>query len=70
MGFKMYGYWARIIKVYRKPSWKNCSGKTNIRIIFFWDTVYQRTFEHIYINKFSGREELLEMIRLEVFIFL
>ena len=57
MEIKMYGYEARIIKVHRKPSWKSCSGKTNIHIIFFGDTVSQGTFENISnvcpINKFS-----------------
>ena len=40
-----------------KPSRKSCSGKTNILIIFFEDTIAQETFEHIYdacpIKKFS-----------------
>ena len=66
----MKGYGARIIKVHRKPSTKSYSGKANIRIIFFEDSVLQETFEHIYdvcpIKKFSGGEELLEIIRLKV----
>ena len=53
-----------------KPSRKSCRGKTNIRIIFVGDTVSQGTYEHIYdvcpIKTFSGKEELLETIKLEV----
>ena len=47
-----------MIKVHRKPSSKNCSGKTNICNFFVGDTVSQETFERIYnicpIKKFSG----------------
>ena len=43
--------------VYCKSSWKICSGKTNMLIIFFGDIVSQRTFEHLYdicpMKKFS-----------------
>ena len=39
MCFKMRGYGARIIKVHCKPSRKSCSGQTNIRIIFFEDSL-------------------------------
>ena len=39
MGFKMYGYGARINKLHCKSSRKSCSGKTNIRIIFFGDSL-------------------------------
>ena len=39
MGFKMLGYGARIMKMHPKQSRKSCSGKTNIRNIFFGDTV-------------------------------
>ena len=53
-----------------KSSGKSCNGKTNIRTIFFGDTVSQGTFKHIYnvgpVEKFSRWEVLLEIIRLEV----
>ena len=46
-----------------KPSRKSYNGKTNIRIIFFGDTVYQGTFEHIYdiclIKNFGGGGSLI-----------
>ena len=65
---KCLGFRLELVNV--KPSWKSCSGKTNIHIIFFGDTVSQGTFEHIYgvgpIKKFRGGKELLEIIKLKV----
>ena len=59
-----------MIKVQCKLSGKSCSGKTNLSIIFFGDTVSRGTFGHIY-DVFLSRnseeeEELLEIIRLEI----
>ena len=37
-----------VIQVHCKSSGKSCSGKANIRTIFFGDTVSQGTFKLIY----------------------
>ena len=48
MVLKMKGNRTRVIKVHCKSSGKSCSGKTNIRTIFFGNTVSQGTFKQIY----------------------
>ena len=52
---------AKIIKLYSKTSWKSRSDKTNVRIIFEGDIVFQETFKHIYDVspiKVNGEERL------------
>ena len=56
--FKMKGYGARIIKVHCKLSRNSCSGKTNVRIIFFGDSLPRDiwTDEMVYEMSESARE--------------
>ena len=66
----MQGYKTKGIKMHCKTSWESHCDKTNVRIIFVEDKVFQGTFEHIFPTFFLSRsseegEELLEIIRLE-----
>ena len=73
MGFKIYGYGAKIIKVLCKSFRKSCSSKTNIGTIFFGDTVSQETFKHKYyvgpMKKFSRGGSVIRNNQIEGFKF-
>ena len=49
MVLKMEGNRTGVVKVHCKSPGKSCSGKTNIRTIFFGNKISQETFKQIYV---------------------